>query len=252
MTASIQIKGSVTPGSMTTPENLAHVTDRMKQAARRAGRNIDEITLIAVTKGVELKKIKEAIAAGVRVFGENYVQEAAEKIKKTKRHHLKWHFIGHLQKNKAKLALELFDMIQTVDSVGIAKELSKRAKNPIDVLIEVNLAGEKTKAGIGVKQVSGLVHEMAALKNLNVKGLIAIPPYYEDPEMSRPFFVTLRRLAERINRENIPGVYLNELSIGMSHDFDVAIEEGATMVRIGTAIFGERKAPQKKGTKKGK
>jgi pyridoxal phosphate enzyme (YggS family) len=223
----------------------------MELAARRGGRNIGEITLVAAAKDVELKKIKEAIAAGVRVFGENYVQEAREKIEKTKRHHLSWHFIGHLQKNKAKYAVELFDVIQTVDSIELAKELSKRAKKPIAVLIEVNIAGEKTKAGVGAKQVAKLARQIAELENLALKGLMAIPPYYEDPEMSRPFFVTLRRLAERINKEKIPGVFLHDLSMGMSHDFEMAIEEGATIVRIGTAIFGERKPPTKKGTKKG-
>lgn len=234
--------------SMTVADNVARVRDRMELAARRAGRNVSEITLVAATKGVEVKKIKEAVSAGVRVFGENYVQEAKEKIEKTKRQKVSWHFIGNLQKNKAKQAVELFDMIQTVDSIEIAKEISKRAKKPIDVLIEVNLAGEKTKAGVGAKNLTKLVHQMAGLENINLKGLMAIPPLYEDPEISRPFFVTLRRLAEKINRENIPGLFLHELSVGMSNDFDVAIEEGATLVRIGTAIFGER--PPKKGTKK--
>ncbi len=234
--------------SMTVADNVARVRERMELATRRAGRNVSEITLVVATKGVEVKKIKEAIAAGVRVFGENYVQEAKDKIEKTKRQKVSWHFIGNLQKNKAKQAVELFDMIQTVDSIEIAKEISKRAKKPIDVLIEVNLAGEKTKAGVGAKNLTKLVHQMARLENINLKGLMAIPPLYEDPEISRPFFVTLRRLAEKINRENIPGLFLHELSVGMSNDFEVAIEEGATLVRIGTAIFGER--PPKKGTKK--
>jgi pyridoxal phosphate enzyme (YggS family) len=206
--------------SMTVADNVARVRDRMELAARRAGRNVSEITLVAATKGVEVKKIKEAVSAGVRVFGENYVQEAKEKIEKTKRQKVSWHFIGNLQKNKAKQAVELFDMIQTVDSIEIAKEISKRAKKPIDVLIEVNLAGEKTKAGVGAKNLTKLVHQMAGLENINLKGLMAIPPLYEDPEISRPFFVTLRRLAEKINRENIPGLFLHELSVGMSNDFD--------------------------------
>lgn len=236
--------------SMTVSDNVARVRDRMELAARRSGRNIREITLVAATKGVEAKRVKEAIASGVRVFGENYVQEAAEKIQKTRRKNISWHFIGHLQKNKAKQAVELFDMTQTVDSVALAKELSKKAKSakkPIDVLIEINLAGEKTKSGVAAKNLTKLVHEMAGLENLNLKGLMALPPYYEDPEMSRPFFVTLRRLAERINKENIPGVTMRELSMGMSNDFEVAIEEGATLVRVGTAIFGEREASRKKG-----
>ncbi len=226
-------------------ETIERVTGRMEQAARRAGRNMEEITLVAATKGVELKRVKQAVAAGVRVFGENYVQEAAEKIAKTKRLKLKWHFIGHLQKNKAKDAVELFDMLETIDSIALARVVSRRAKKPMDVLMEVNLAGEKTKTGVMVKNADKLAREIAKLENLNLKGLMAIPPYYEDPGMSRPFFVTLRRLAERINREGIPGMYLRELSMGMSHDFEVAIEEGATIVRVGTAIFGERNVPVK-------
>jgi pyridoxal phosphate enzyme (YggS family) len=174
--------------SMTVADNVARVRDRMELAARRAGRNVSEITLVAATKGVEVKKIKEAIAAGVRVFGENYVQEAKEKIEKTKRKKVSWHFIGNLQKNKARQAVELFDMIHTVDSIEIAKEISKRAKKPIAVLIEVNLAGEKTKAGVGAKNLTKLVHQMARLENINLKGLMAIPPLFEDPEISRPFF----------------------------------------------------------------
>ncbi len=231
----------------TIAENLAEVRRRMERAARRAGRDPAEITLVAVTKSVDVKRIKEAFDAGARTFGENYVQEAQEKIEKLKRKPIKWHFIGHLQKNKAKYAVELFHMIETVDSLGLAKELSKRAQKPIDVLIQVNIAKEKTKAGVEIDEVEDLAEAISTLENLRLKGLMTIPPYNENPEFSRPYYMTLRRIAERIKRRNIPGVSMQELSMGMSHDFEVAIEEGATIIRVGQAIFGER--PSKKKSK---
>lgn len=222
-------------------ENLLSVNERIKRAARKAGRDPGEVTLVAVTKFVEPKFIKEAVANGVWVFGENYVQEAKDKTAKIKDKSVKWHFIGNLQKNKAKFAVELFDAIHTLDSLELAKELDKRASEPIDVLIQVNLAREKTKAGVDADGALKLARAVSPLKNIRLRGLMAIPPLFDNPEMSRPYFVTLRRLAEHINKEHLPGVAMRELSMGMSHDFEVAIEEGATMIRVGTAIFGPRK-----------
>lgn len=230
-------------------ENLTSVMARINKAARKAGRQPDEVHLIAVTKTVELKKIKEAISAGARAFGENYVQEAQEKISRIKDAAAKWHFIGHLQKNKAKLAVELFDVIHTVDSLELASELNKKAKKPVDVLIEVNIAREKTKTGVDSEGAVKLARAFPNFPNLRLKGLMTIPPVTETPEGSRPYFVTLRRLAERINKERIPGVFLKELSMGMSNDYEVAVEEGATMVRVGTAIFGPREAQAKKSAR---
>ena len=225
----------------TIAENLSSVTDRMLRASKKAGRYNGEVTLVCVTKYVELKRIKEAIKAGARTFGENYIQEAKAKVEALKRKPVKWHFIGQLQKNKAKPAAELFDMMETVDSVELATALSKRAKDrPLDVLIEVNLARERSKAGFTVKGLERAVRKIAQLENINIKGLMAIPPFHENPETSRPYFVTLRRLAERINKIQIPNVSMHELSMGMSEDFEIAIEEGATIVRVGRAIFGER------------
>lgn len=225
----------------TISENLTSVTDRVRKAARKAGRDPEEVTLVAVTKGVELKRIKEAYAGGARVFAENYVQEAEAKVSKIKDGTVRWHFIGHLQKNKVKRAVELFDCVQTVDSLELALDLNKRAAEPLNVLIEVNIAREKTKTGVDAEGAVRLAREFGSLQNLRLRGLFTIPPFSENPEASRPYFVTLRRLAERINKERIPGVFLHDLSMGMSNDFEVAIEEGATMVRIGTAIFGPRK-----------
>ncbi len=230
----------------TIAENMASVFYRIERAAKKSGRVPSEITLVVASKTVEPKRIKEAIKAGGRVFGENYIQEAREKSDKVKKKSISWHFIGHLQKNKVKHALELFDIIETIDTFALAKEVSKKAKEPVDVLIEVNIAGEKTKSGVSSKDVTGLVRKVAKLKNINIKGLMAIPPYHENKEHSRPYFITLRRLAERINKERIPGVGMHALSIGMSDDFEVAIEEGATIIRVGRAIFGER--PKKEET----
>lgn len=222
-------------------ENLESVQRRIETAARKAGRELSEITLVAVSKKMELKTVKKAYKAGIRVFGENYIQEAQEKIGKVKKGSAKWHFIGHLQKNKAKFAVEMFDMIETVDSVELAKMLNKHTTKPLDILISVNLAREESKSGFFPPDLIGAVKEIHAnFKNINIRGLMAIPPAFEDPEMSRPYFTTLRRLAETVNKEKLEGLNLTEISMGMSNDYDVAIEEGATIVRIGTAIFGPR------------
>lgn len=236
-------------------QNLENVLHKIEKAARKAGRAPSEVRLLAVTKGVDIRHINEAIKAGASSFGENYVQEAKEKIEKLKKKGVSWHFIGNLQKNKAKYAVTLFDMIETVDSLDLAKELSKRAASaektspasagPIDVLIEVNIAREKTKAGVDVKELDRLVPKIAELGNIRIRGLMIIPPSHENPEAGRPYFLTLRRIAERINRARIPNVSMHELSMGMSHDFEVAIEEGATIVRVGRAIFGEREKKKK-------
>lgn len=224
-----------------TPKNIAMVRERIERAAKRAGRDPKEITISAAAKSVDVKRIQEAVKAGIHTLGENYIQEAKKKIDTIRKgKDIHWHFIGHLQKNKAKDAVKLFDMIETVDSVGLAKELNKRAKKKLNVLIQVNLAKETTKGGVTEHAALGLAREIAKLENLSLKGLMTIPPYFENPEMSRPYFTELRRLAEKIRRENIPGVIMKELSMGMSHDFEIAIEEGATTIRVGTAIFGER------------
>ncbi len=226
-------------------ENLIEVRKRLKRAARKAGRDLSEITLIAVTKNVEPRLIRKAIKEGLRVFGESYIQEAQEKIKKIGRKQKKWHFIGHLQKNKARFAVDLFDCIHSVDTPGLARELNRRTTHPIDILIQVNISGEKTKHGATPDEAVELARLMPTLKSLNFRGLMAIPPAVDPPERARPYFITLRRLAERINRERIPGVVVHDLSMGMSADFDIAIEEGATMVRVGTAIFGPRETEKK-------
>lgn len=221
-------------------ENLLRVMERIEKASLRAGRDPEGIKLVAVTKTVEIPRVKEAIESGVRILGENYVQEAQKKIDEIGRT-VSWHFIGHLQSNKAKYAVKLFDMIHSIDSFSLAEELNRRAKNEgqkINVMIEVNLSGEATKFGIEEVKAIELAKKILNLDHISLQGLMTMPPYFELPEMSRPYYIKLRALKERMFKEGIP---LEELSMGMSNDFEIAIEEGATFVRIGTAIFGPRK-----------
>jgi len=243
-------------------ENLLRVMERIERAAQRAGRDPNEIKLVAVSKTVESSRIKEAIEAGVSILGENYVQEAQKKIEEigrpacTERSRLPknlfseqvgegrpvaWHFIGHLQSNKAKYAVRLFDMIHSVDHFQLAEELNQRAvqaNRTIRVFIEVNLSKEATKFGTDEDKVFNLTREILHFDHLSLEGLMTMPPYFDDPEMSRPYYRCLRELKEKLVKEGIP---LRELSMGMSNDFEVAVEEGATYVRVGTAIFGPRR-----------
>src|SRR5208337_1862760 len=225
-------------------ENASAILKKISHAAMRAGRSPDGVKLIAVTKTVEIEKIKEAVDIGLRIFGENRVQEAQKKIPALKSDvsdsGIEWHLIGHLQKNKAKYAVPLFDLIHTIDSVELAEEINRQAEK-IDkiqkVLVQVKLSGEETKHGVSEEGLVPLLKRVKGMNNLNLKGLMAIPPFFEDPEKTRPYF---RRLRELIETAEKAGCNLTELSMGMSNDFEVAIEEGATMVRIGTALFGER------------
>jgi len=222
-------------------ERAAHVLGRVAQAAARSGRKGEEIRLIAVGKTKPVELIREAIEAGLAVFGENYVQEAEEKIRAFPQ--AEWHFIGKLQRNKVKKAVSLFSWIQTVDSLSLLEEISRRAGEAgkvLPVLAEVNLAGEESKAGLDPGALAELIEAAPGLPGISLRGLMAIPPWTEDPEESRPYFVRLRGLlAECVSRGGA-GPAMTELSMGMSNDFEAAIEEGATMVRVGTAIFGSR------------
>jgi pyridoxal phosphate enzyme (YggS family) len=220
-------------------ENLLKVMERIEKAALRAGRDPGKIRLVAVSKTVEPARIQEAVDAGASILGENYVQEAQKKIEAMGRP-AAWHFIGHLQTNKAKVAVQLFDMIHSLDSIHLAEELSRRAGQAgrrLKVLIEVNLAREASKFGTDEEKLFALAKRAKELDHLSVEGLMTMPPYFDSPEESRPYFVELRTWKERMEREGIP---MKELSMGMSNDFEVAIEEGATYVRVGTAIFGAR------------
>jgi PLP dependent protein len=226
----------------TVADNLSAVKERIAKAAGRVGRDPEGVTLVAVTKTMPVERIREAIDAGQRVFGENRVQEAQAKIKALGRE-VQWHLIGHLQRNKVKVVCDLFDLIESVDSLPLAQDLNARATRHglvMPILIQVNIGDETTKSGVPVSEASALVQQIAALSHVRIRGLMCVPPAVEIAEHARPYFVELRTLAEQIGRECIPTVSMSELSMGMSHDFDIAIEEGATMVRVGSAIFGAR------------
>jgi pyridoxal phosphate enzyme (YggS family) len=214
--------------------NLDRVRERIAKAAERAGRRASDVLLIGVSKTVEVARIRQAIDAGVAALGENRVQEARDKVSELGRP-VPWHLIGHLQTNKVRDALELFDLIHSLDRLDLAKELDKRARargRTVDVLVEVNVAAEASKGGVTPDGLGELLDAVAAMSSMKVRGLMAIPPEAKDPDDSRVWFRALRKLGERYS--------FSELSMGMSGDFEVAIEEGATMVRVGTAIFGPR------------
>jgi len=224
-------------------ENIARVKERIAESALRAGRKPEEITLVAVSKRVDLSRIKEAIEAGVTTFGENYVQEASEKISQIGED-VNWHMVGHLQTNKVKYVVPLFSVIHSVDSLRLAEEISKRAltlEKTIEVLIQVNISEEDTKSGITSDQLLRLLEAVAPLGGISVRGLMTMPPFFPDQELSRPFYQKLRQFRDRLLPVLPDSISLSHLSMGMSGDFEVAIEEGATMVRVGTAVFGGRK-----------
>lgn len=224
-------------------DSIARVRERIVTSCQRCGRRPEAIKLVAVSKTVAPERIRHAYEAGLRDFGENRVQEAEEKRTALSDLTATWHLIGHLQTNKAKLARELFHWVQSVDSLRLAAKLDKAAVctgERLPVLLEVNLGGEATKSGAREVEVAQLAEQVGQLETLELRGLMVIPPFDEDAERSRPFFRQLRKLAATIDSLRLPNVSMQELSMGMSHDFDVAIEEGATMVRVGTAIFGER------------
>lgn len=223
--------------------NVEKISQRIASAALRSNRPPDAVKLLAATKTVLPPVIEEALAAGVSALGENYVQEAREKIAVIGRR-AEWHLIGHLQTNKAKYAVHLFDYIHSVDRLDLAREIDRRAAfagRKINVLIEVNIGGEKTKNGIDAAGASELIKNISVLPSLSVTGFMTMPPYCDNPEDARPYFQALRHLREKINNEGIDGISLKDLSMGMTDDFEIAIEEGATIVRVGRALFGERK-----------
>ncbi|MCP4716363.1 MAG: YggS family pyridoxal phosphate-dependent enzyme [Deltaproteobacteria bacterium] len=223
--------------------NLHAIQERVEAAARKSGRNPDDIKLVAVSKTKPPELVRQAIDAGAAILGENYIQEAREKIELLGRE-VAWHFIGHLQSNKAKYAAGLFDLIHSVDSFRLAEALSKAAakQNKTQaILIQVNTSGETTKSGAAAAETRALINEIAPLPHIAIKGLMTMPPWSDDPEDARPYFIQLRTLRDELTGTVPETVSLTELSMGMSTDFEVAIEEGATLVRVGTSIFGARK-----------
>lgn len=216
-------------------ENLINFEKKILAACQSAGRPRSEVTLIAVSKVFPVSCLIEAYQAGARDFGENYVQEFEGKWPEAKDlSGARFHFIGHLQSNKARRAAEIFHCIQTVDSLKVAQRLNE-GPHPLDIFLEVKLSEEGSKAGVDPQHLPTLIEGVRALPNLNLRGLMTMPPWSEDPEVARPYFIRLRQLAQQHS--------LRELSMGMSHDFEVAIQEGSTMIRVGTAIFGKRVKP---------
>ncbi|MCD6326222.1 YggS family pyridoxal phosphate-dependent enzyme [bacterium] len=222
--------------------NLESVRGKIEKAAQRVGRSPDEIILVGVSKVQPLEKLEAAVAAGLIHVGENRVQEAATKVPHITGN-VVWHLIGHLQRNKARKAAQLFNMIESVDSERLVKELSKQCESldtTLDVLLEVNLGDERAKSGVKPNDLMDLVKCSVRLPGVIVKGIMVIPPFLPDPEASRPYFKEAKRLLEELKGAGIEELDIRHLSMGMSNDYEIAVEEGATIVRVGTAIFGER------------
>jgi hypothetical protein len=224
--------------------NLEEIKRRMEMAALASGRSREDIKLVAVTKTVDIDGIKEAINAGITSIGENRVQEMVDKYERLKDYSVEWHLIGHLQSNKVKYIVDKVDLIHSIDRMSVVKEIEKwagKVDRKIDVLIQVNVSGEESKFGLPPEKVSGFIDRIREYKNLKIKGLMTIAPYTDDPEKVRPVFRRLRDIFEGIREKGMEGVNMEYLSMGMTGDFEVAIEEGANIIRVGTGIFGERR-----------
>jgi len=222
--------------------NISQIRQQIASACAKCGRDPESVHLVAVSKKKPAADIESAIAAGQSLFGESYVQECVAKIDQVESAAV-WHFIGGLQSNKVKYLSGKVAMIHSVDRLSLAKEIDRqwgKLNSNVEILIQVNLGEEETKSGATAEELLKLVSQVARLEHLRIKGLMTLPPWDDDPEMVRPYFRQLRTLAEQVEELGLPNVKMTELSMGMSHDFEVAIEEGATMVRIGTAIFGAR------------
>ncbi len=224
-------------------ERIKNIHERIKNAALSAGRDPGSVRLVGVSKTYPAEVVETAVKAGADILGENYLQEAVEKIEALAELGVSWHFIGHLQSKKAKTVVKYFDLIHSVDSLKLAREIDKQAKKIgkiQDLLVQVNIGEEASKSGTAKEELETLVAEIALLPNVSVKGLMCMPPFFGEPERARPYFKSLRQMAEGLKEKGIEGISMDELSMGMTGDFEVAIEEGATLVRIGTALFGRR------------
>lgn len=224
-------------------QNLITVKEQISKAALSCGRNSEEIMLIAVSKKQPVNAIQTAIQAGATHFGENYIQEAVEKIDTIGKDTVCWHFIGHLQSNKARFAVNYFEYIHTVDTLKLAKEISKQAKkiNKIqNILLQVNIGLEDTKSGAAPERIIELAQQASLLEHISIQGLMAMPPWFENPEDVRIYFTKMRQIKQQIHELNLAHTPMTHLSMGMSNDFSVAVQEQSTMVRVGTSIFGSR------------
>jgi len=230
-------------------DNLGAIRERMHVAAEQSGRLVDDIRLIAISKYMPPEYVQSAMSAGQHCFGENTVKDALTKQALIDDPDNEWHFVGHLQSNKAKFAVDTCSMVETVDRLKIAKAMNRyleETEHSLDVLIQVNIGFDQNKSGVSPDESEALLKKIRDLPRLRVRGLMTMPPFMEDPEAVRPFFRDLRRLSEKLEDKGLLGDHgKTELSMGMSHDYQVAIEEGATLIRVGTAIFGQRPAPEK-------
>ncbi len=224
-------------------ENLHNIRNRIKEACGKAGRDVSEVTLIAVSKTFSPEDIKKAVGEGIDNIGESYVQELTRKYETLKNEPIKWHFVGPLQRNKVKYIVDFVHLIHSVESLKVCQEIEKRASRTdreINILVEVNTTREPQKHGIDPDEVTDVFNEIAVFDNVQVRGLMTMAPFVDDPNLARPSFKLLRDLRDRLLDDGIPEFQVQHLSMGMSNDFEVAIEEGSTMVRIGSSIFGER------------
>ncbi len=228
-------------------ENLAHIHAVMAEAAQKSGRKMEDVTLIVVSKTIDVPRIKEAVEAGETVLGENRVQEIMDKYEEMGPE-VHWHLIGHLQTNKVKYIIDKVDMIHSVESFRLAEEISKRAQQKgvtMDILLEINMAEEESKFGLKAEETEEMVRQIAVLPNLRIRGLMTVAPFVENPEENRIYFRKMKELLVDINQKKIDNVNMDVLSMGMTNDYAIAIEEGATMVRVGTGVFGARVYPNK-------
>lgn len=229
----------------TVEKSLERIQNQIRQSALKSGRSPDAVRVVAVTKGVPVERIQEALRAGIFAVGENKVQEAAQKLSSKTQVPAEWHFIGHLQTNKAKAAVRIFDVIESLDSLDLAERLDRAALEAGKVqkcLLQIKVSDEPSKFGWNPEALNESLGSLGALKNLEIVGLMCMAPHSDDPEKARPYFQKAAQHFGWIQSQKVPGIKMNELSMGMSHDFSVAVEEGATIVRIGTALFGERPA----------
>jgi pyridoxal phosphate enzyme (YggS family) len=223
--------------------NYREIVDRIAQAAVSTGRDPRDVKILGAAKAQDITSIEAALVAGVLLIGENYVQEASRKRKRLA-DKVEWHMIGHLQRNKAKAAVEIFDVIESLDNAELARALDKEGRKRnvrVRALIEINIGGEETKSGIVKPKVEELLRTIGELDHLSIEGLMTVPPFRENSEETRPYFRDLRRLRDELHSLKLPNINLKELSMGMTHDYLVAVEEGATIVRVGTALFGPRR-----------
>ncbi|HIT72387.1 YggS family pyridoxal phosphate enzyme [Tyzzerella sp. An114] len=229
-------------------ENIIEVKRRVEEAAKKAGRNPEDVLILAVSKTIDVPRIKEAVQCGLNSLGENRVQEIMDKYEPMGEG-INWHLIGHLQTNKVKYIIDKVCLIHSVESLKLADEINKKAEKAgiiMDILVEVNIANEESKFGIKPEDCESFIRELSKMKNINVKGLMTVAPFTENPEENRVYFKGLKDLLVDINNKKIDNINMSELSMGMTGDFEVAVEEGATIVRVGTGIFGERFYPNKK------